>query len=141
VILFIDDEPRYIKNFVEDLELTLVGHGDIRVVDRVDEALSLIARLNERGSLPELIILDIMMAPYNSFTTEETNGGIRTGLALFDKIKHVCPILIFTNVGDASVKKTFEDQGCLYVKKPDVLPHEFSALVRNILKEHRGGKK
>lgn len=133
MILFIDDEMRYIRSFVDEITEQLGGQQEIEVIDNVDDAL---AKIQDRdfANRIDLIVLDVMMPGRNSFDSSESSDGLRTGLKLFERLRHLKRrVLVFTNVGDPEVKRWFEDNGCLYIRKPDVLPHEFTEKVVELL--------
>ena len=128
-IMFVDDERRRMQLYVE--ELVDRGH-DVLFQDNVDSALATIRDPAERF---DLVVLDISMPPGTEYKFEDTVGGTRTGLALYDTIRSVRPelkILALTNVSDPRVAEHFrraDDHLCRLVRKPEFLPIQFADLV------------
>ena len=91
-VLYIDDEADTEK-MSSKFEL-LARHGiQVIPVMRVQDA---IPTLDSAGNI-ELIVLDIIMPPEDSYTLDETDGGTTTGLKLLQDIRkqHAeVPILI-----------------------------------------------
>jgi len=130
MILLIDDEPEYIKNYKIALE---DEKFQTELITNVDEALSFI---HTKKSEIEAIILDIMMPYGDSFSGEETNGGTRTGARFYYKIREVLPntpIFILTNVSDENIEEQFSnDKNCSFHTKGR--PFAFAETIRNRLK-------
>jgi CheY-like chemotaxis protein len=134
MILFIDDEPRFIRSFVEALRIELTGH-EVKLAHGVEQACRM---LEEALMPPDLIVLDVMMPPENRFTSDETKAGFRTGQAFLDWLRAhpewaKVPVLVFTNVNDATVRQWFSDRGSTTLRKADVGPREFVQVVRGLL--------
>jgi CheY-like chemotaxis protein len=136
MILFIDDEQRYISPFVEELKLRLGPERQVRLVTDVGEALSIIG--NEIRTI-ELVVLDIMMPPGKHFDLDEAGGGLRTGTLVYGKIREqapTLPVIILTNVADPSLAVRFRGENkCWYLRKADFFPHEFGEACSQILSE------
>jgi CheY-like chemotaxis protein len=130
MILLIDDEPEYIKNYKIALE---DERFQTELITNVDEALSFI---HTRGRDIEAIILDIMMPYGDSFSGEETHGGTRTGTRFYGKIREVLPdtpIFILTNVSDENIEEQFSnDKNCSF--HPKGKPFAFAEIIRNRLR-------
>jgi len=131
MILFVDDERRFMDSYKVELELE--GYA-VYFQSDVDSALAFM-----EGSIDtvELIILDIMMPPGNSFQSVETRGGLRTGVRFYERIRDMAPhlpVIIFTNVSDEQLEKRFQtEHNCRFVRKENYLPHELVETVREIL--------
>jgi DNA-binding NarL/FixJ family response regulator len=132
MILMIDDEPRGISSYKE--ELVLSGY---RVVHerKVDDALRVLAR--EDAGL-ELVILDIMMPTGEQFRDDEAvQMGLRTGVRLYETIRAkapALPVIILTNVSDPrTVERFSQERGCLFLQKTDCLPYELAEAVGKML--------
>jgi CheY-like chemotaxis protein len=143
MILMIDDEPRGISSYKE--ELVLSGY---RVVHerKVDDALRVLAR--EAAGLDlvilDLIILDIMMPPGEQFRDDEAvQMGLRTGVRLFESIRAkapALPVIILTNVSDPRMVKRFRlERDCLFLQKTDCLPFELAEAVAKMLAQPSEG--
>jgi CheY-like chemotaxis protein len=127
--MFIDDDPRRMGLYVEELReagYEVVFHAD------VDTALT---ALEDAGEKVDLVVLDISMPPGNAFRFEDTVGGSRTGLPLYDKIRSFRPdvkVVAFTNVPDRRLAEHFSKEDltvCRFIRKLDTLPSQFKELV------------
>jgi CheY-like chemotaxis protein len=135
-ILFVDDEPRRMQLFVEELEAC----GFHVSFERDAETALAVFRLPDRRF--DLIVLDISMPAGGEFAHEDTHQGLRTGLYLYDKIRLVTkevPVVILTNVADRRVSERFDRQmNCWFFRKSDMLPFQFAEQVSQILGDDRG---
>jgi CheY-like chemotaxis protein len=151
MILFVDDEPRYISSFVEELELEF-GKDKINCSKDVDEALDF---FNHNSNEIKIIILDEMMPPGKTFKNGLTQTGLRTGLFFYKHIRQNfpdLPIIIFTNIPDdytfsdsanhfeigeisKKFKEDIDNRKALYLQKEDLFPYELAAIVRKILEQ------
>lgn len=104
MILFIDDEERRMKSYVQELEFS---NYNVEFKPDVDSALECLENPKEEI---ELIILDIMMPTGKKFfNNSQAEKGLRSGICLYQEIrkqKPMLPIVIFTNVYD---KKLLQD--------------------------------
>jgi CheY-like chemotaxis protein len=131
-LLFIDDDRRRMTKYVDEL----IENGyEVVFEDNVDLAL---ATLRSHKDV-DLVVLDISMPPGAEYKFEDTVGGTRTGLALYDTIRTERPelrIVALTNVPDPRVAEHFaRDNASLWrlVRKPDVLPRQFAEFVGQFL--------
>ncbi len=131
MILFIDDEPNRVEVYARDLRMS---GFEVLFKDSVDQAL---AAIQEEPALISLMILDVMLAPGESFEGEDTNEGLRTGINLYNRIRTIVPrlpVIILTNVTDEKVADWFQKQeNCWFFRKKDIFPFEFTEEVRKIL--------
>ena len=67
MILFIDDEKRYVRNYIEELEE--IGF-EVNYINNVVDALKFIK--SEESKKLEAVVLDVMMPSGEIFTDEET---------------------------------------------------------------------
>src|SRR5262249_24741430 len=133
MILMIDDEPRGISSYKEELEFSgypVVYHR------KVDEALK---ALDEGRQEVELVILDIMMPPGQTFANDEgAQRGLRTGVRVYDVLREWlpdCPVIILTHVTDPRVVQRFRgEKRCWYLQKTDYLPFQLAEVVADVLK-------
>lgn len=130
MILFVDEEKRIMDSY--KLELEIVGY-EVVLEHNVDNALQTFQlKLDEIS----LVILDIMMPPGN-LGVNETNGGLRTGIRLYQEMRGKSrghPIVIFTNVSDEEVEKQFRDEAnCWFFRKDKYLPFELAEEVKKII--------
>lgn len=135
MILFIDDEPTIMGPFREYLEQKMVPyHQQVVFHSNVDEALSFFE--NRVGEI-DLVILDIMMPHGERFGSEKTNGGLKTGIAFYERIRELAPelpVIIFTNFYDEDIERKFrQDSKCRSLQKVDFLLEEFVAEVKQAL--------
>jgi CheY-like chemotaxis protein len=130
MILFVDDEKRFMDSY--SLELELLGYK-VSFQKDVDTAL---AFLKTHPSAVELLILDVMMPPGQSFQHENTNNGLRTGVRFYERIRALSPMLpviIFTNVSDEQVERRFQaEPNCRFFRKEDYLPFELAEEVKKL---------
>src|SRR5262249_43793329 len=124
IILMVDDEPRGVETYKDELEAEL----DCKVVYRrkVDEALHFV-RENLAGL--GLLILGMMTPAGETFRHEKaTEFGLRTGISFFEQVRRMAPVLpviILTNVSDPKVLDRFRGEAnCLYLQKKDYLPDQ-----------------
>jgi DNA-binding response OmpR family regulator len=133
MILFVDDEKRYMSNYCDELRESLPDY-EILCMYKVDDALS---TLRENVDRIELLILDIMMPPGTGFSGADTMAGLRTGIHFYELTRQIKPsmnVIIFTNISDPSVEHYFdEEEKCLFLRKEDHLPFEFAERVREVL--------
>jgi CheY-like chemotaxis protein len=138
-IMFIDDEARRMRVYVE--ELTEAGH-EVIFRDSVDSALETLRDESERF---DLAVVDISMPTGAEYRFEDTDGGSRTGLALYDTIRREWPalkVLVFTNVYDPRLAERFareDPKVCMFARKPDILPFQLLELVEEFGSGHSDG--
>lgn len=133
MILFVDDEKRYMDTYM--LELVICGYDDkVRLETNVDTALQYFERNLDKI---ELIILDIMMPAGESFKNSNTLLGLRTGVDFYERVRKgtsALPVIIFTNVSDPSLAERFSNEkNCMFMRKTDYLPHEFAEEVQKLV--------
>jgi CheY-like chemotaxis protein len=131
MILFIDDEPRSVNQYLDELRLS--GYK-VSFQKNVEGA---VRCLDSGPQQINLIILDVMM-PYGTvFRSEETEQGLRTGVVFYERIRAKAPdlpVIILTNVSDPRVpEKLRQDKNCRVLMKPDYLPFEFVEAVGEVL--------
>jgi len=131
MILMIDDEPHYVKTYIDELEFS--GY-QVKLEKDVDAGFKF---LTENKDQIQLVILDIMMSPGRLLAEVDTQNGLRTGVYLFDRIRALAPdlpILILTNVSDPRVAARFQGQEkCRFLRKEDYLPFELVEEVKRFL--------
>jgi CheY-like chemotaxis protein len=131
MILFVDDETREVRDYVEELE---ISKYEVIFVDNVDEALLF---LREKPDKIDLLILDIMMPPGSNFEKMDTQIGLRTGICFYNEVRSKNPdlwVLILTNVSDEEVAEEFRDEKyCEFLRKEEFLPLQLVEKVKEIL--------
>jgi len=128
MILFIDDEPDYVKPFLKAFELS---GFPVYITTDLDNALTTIES-QEDDILA--IILDIMMPPGKLFDLENTDQGLRTGLRLLEHLKEVyekIPVVILTNLDKSRLGKITHGN-CLIFEKKEITPWELVNKVANM---------
>lgn len=133
MILFIDDEKRRMRSYVQELELSSYT---VEFKSDVDSALEYFE--NNKKEV-ELIILDIMMPTGKKFFNDnQSENGLRTGICFYQEIRKRAtklPIIIFTNVYDKNLLQDIDnDDEALFCEKDNFIPIELVAEVKNILK-------
>lgn len=132
MILFIDDEKRVMSSHV--LELILEGY-DVVFETNVDEALDFFQKNLDDI---ELLVLDIMMPPGETFKNADVEGGLRTGIRLYRIIREHAPnlqVFVFTNVSADDAAEYFrKEPKCWFGQKVDYLPYEFVEEVKRFVR-------
>ena len=130
MILFVDDEPYYVRSYIEEL-----SESGFEVVHR--EGVGAAMKFCE-DHFPEIaiVITDVMMVPSGRFHGD-TAYGLRTGFAFYDWIRQRAPnlpIMILTNVDSPDVdQKISTDPNCRVFRKSECLPSELATYVRQIV--------
>jgi CheY-like chemotaxis protein len=138
-IMFIDDESRRMKMYVDELEES--GHT-VSFQSSVDSAL---ATLREEGGRLDLVVIDVSISPGMEYKYEDTDGGTRTGIALYATIRRDWPdlkVMVFTNVPDSRLAEKFSNEDsrvCLFARKPDILPFQLVEMVEEFVSAGRDG--
>jgi CheY-like chemotaxis protein len=137
MILFVDDEERPINTFME--ELTRSGY-DVKLETTIEGALRY---FRANFDQIQLVVLDIMMPYGEVFSAAETEGGLRTGVRLYKKLREESrelPVIIFTNVSAQPIEEAFSDQPrCRFLTKIDFFPFEFREEVASMLSRSPSG--
>src|ERR1041385_2964214 len=133
MILFIDDEPKLVKFYLDEVSNRGVGVKLITSVSELDDYLS------KNEPAPECIVLDVMFPGQPGFPNYLTSFGMRTGLTIFGGLRSRYPdthIVIFTASHDTEVTAFFRNQdNCTLLHKVSVLPNQFADLVIALAKD------
>jgi CheY-like chemotaxis protein len=132
MILMIDDSARGVMIYKEELEASgyqVLHHRS------VDEALR---DLEARRQDFELVILDVMMPPGESFRQDQAADlGLRTGVRVYERLRERAPhlpVVVLTNVTNPGVQERFRrERGCWFLQKADYLPFQLAEKVREVL--------
>lgn len=131
MILFIDDEPRYVEAYRNELEND--GY-QVEFIADVDKAISFLS--GHRAEV-ELVILDIMMPSGRALRDADTKKGRRTGVYLYKELRASAsslPFIILTNVSDPEVEKEIEKEcDCQFMHKYEYLPYELRDIVQELI--------
>ncbi len=131
-IIYIDDEVNTEK---EQIKIEFLQENGFMVVP-VREVGQVMGAL-QRHSQADLIILDILMPPHDTYSLEETNDGADTGLRLLADLRKnypSIPIIIVSVKSPLEVyesKSKFKVEGYLY--KP-VLPIDILDEIQRVLR-------
>lgn len=132
MILFIDDEERWVKTYIEAIEMS--GY-QCNLITNVDGLTPLINGSNSLDGVT-LIILDIMMPARNRYESVDTDEGMRTGelvLSDLNQIGPMIPIIILTNKDKSD---DFDNHGynyATYLQKQSTKPSELVDVIRETL--------
>jgi len=134
MILFVDDEPRRMDSFVQELRYS--GY-EVEFQQDVDSAFRYIQKNAEKL---DLIILDILMPPGEITREMDTDFGLRTGICFLDIVKKnfpSIPIFVLTNTyvnDDPWFNENITgDKKVRLLYKMDLLPFELAEKVQDIL--------
>lgn len=133
MILFIDDERKYIKGYIEELEY--LGFK-VRHINEIKESLAFINSAESEEI--DLLVLDVMMPLGEDFIDEE-DENLDNGIKVYEEFRKRFPtkkIFVLTNVTRQYIVDYFErDANCNFIRKDDeVLPVEFAKLIQEELK-------
>jgi CheY-like chemotaxis protein len=81
MILFVDDETRRMKSYVQELQLL---DYDVNFESNIDDALIFFESNHKQI---ELVVLDVMMPTGNSFSEDRSDYGLRTGICFHERIR------------------------------------------------------
>lgn len=118
MIVFIDDEARLMDSHRQHLEFKLEEYQkELRYFSDVDEA---VGYFDIHKDQLELVVLDVMMPPGDSFD-KDSNHGLITGYLVYKRFRNASPdlpILFYTNSADEVLaKKALEDKHLKYLSK------------------------
>jgi len=129
-VLFVDDEPRYVQAYVDDLRLAGIT---VHVAATVGNALSLFEQHRNRI---DVLITDLIIIYDDVCSEAETNACRETGRVLFEAIRSTAPalpVVVFTNATDReSLHKITRQPNCWLVSKQDEVPRVLTRLVKTI---------
>ena len=130
MILFIDDEKKYVRNYIEELES--FGY-EVKYIKYVNEAFDFIQ--SEEAENLEAIVLDAMMPSDEGYADKESD----VGMEFYKRFRKYFPetkVFVLTNVSREEVREFFENQeNCDFYRKDDIMPVEFSIKVNTVLKK------
>jgi CheY-like chemotaxis protein len=137
MILFVDNEPRRMEVYLEEFRLPEHNYH-IEIMTDIDSALDF---FEEKHDKIELIILDIMMPVSSRLEKTKVNGGLRTGIAFYQKIRETnkdLPIIFFTNVSNLNNKEVEQEihnnpKKIKLLQKVDTLPYQLVKEVKEML--------
>lgn len=130
MILFIDDELKYISDYLAALR---DGEYEVAHVSSTDKAWTI---FNESREYLDLVIMDVMMPPGDLLSQDQTNGGHSSGVVLYRMLRAAMPnlpILLLTNRSE--IGPLTADDLLQVAKKYETEPSELVSLVNDILKK------
>jgi CheY-like chemotaxis protein len=134
MILFVDDEKRYVDNVLE--ELKLLGR-EVLFCDGVDMALEQFQAF--RGKI-DLIVCDVMMPHGKSFKPEETEQNRITGLRFLARVRELgfnrqFVLLTYLEPGRAPVEETARQyEPCKVIRKREKWSFEIADMISQLVK-------
>lgn len=108
MILYVDDEPRYITSFIEELQFEFYQE-QIKFEQNTDKAVDFFYHHSQEI---KIVILDIMMPSGKAFKNKPTKEGLYTGLFFYERIREShtdLPIIIFTNIPEEYIYNDFDN--------------------------------
>lgn len=124
MILLVDDDPRSIRPYADELEQR--GFECV-LLGSIDEALRLVSRRKEDL---EFVVLDMMMPTGKAFANQAHEGGLRSGALLHQTLRAALPevpMMVFTNRNIQQLDGPFRlDPACECRMKEELLPGELA---------------
>jgi hypothetical protein len=137
-VLFIDDNQRLIKNYVEQVERAGFSTRRFR---GVDQALHF---LRTEHNAAEVIVWDMMMAPGIEFQGQDTDSGLSTGKYLYLEMRKLQPgahYLLFTGRRDVPFDNFRSPENRSYVRsKEELNPQGMVELLKVLVSGNRPGE-
>ncbi len=131
MILVVDDEPRRVAAWVDELR---EAFGRVEVCPSASEALARI-RAAGPGEI-RLLVWDLMMPVDDSLTDEETQYGTRTGLVVYKCFRERfprTPAILLTNVRDDALFRDYEHKPHDHAgRKFELLPTQLVEIARSL---------
>jgi CheY-like chemotaxis protein/HJR/Mrr/RecB family endonuclease len=129
-VLFIDDEPRYVESYVEELR-------DNGFVVDFAKTNTIAIEFIRRGPPYDVIIQDIMRPPDGLTEREVTDFGMRTGVVFYESyLQRECPTtpVVFLSNNSYAFRQSNDVTSpfCTYLRKMDILPFELSEIIRGV---------
>jgi CheY-like chemotaxis protein len=131
VILFVDDEPQFVQEYVDCLESRGLAVHLLRSIADVETFLA------ESHIAPRCIVLDVMFPADPGLPQPLTDRGMTAGMPLFASLRSRFPsvhIIVLTNSSSLAVREFFQRQDrCSLFYKTEVLPEELGTVVEGIV--------
>jgi CheY-like chemotaxis protein len=134
MILFVDDEKRYVDNVLE--ELKLLGR-EVEFCDGVDKALEKFLTFRDKI---DLIVCDVMMPHGKSFKPDETEQNLVTGLGFLARVREMgfnrpFVLLTYLEPGRAPVEETARQYPpCQVIRKGENWSFEIAEMISQLVK-------
>lgn len=127
MIFFVDDDRRYIKDYVEEIESRnyFVMHEH-----NIDDAFKLVVKHIQDI---QILVVDMMMPPGDILDERDNENGKRTGILFVKKLEEEVgeikfPLIVFTHVNIENLIVRY-----LKYQKEDFTPYEFANSIEQIL--------
>jgi CheY-like chemotaxis protein len=127
MIFFVDDDRRYIKDYVEEIESR---HYSVIHKHSIDDAFkSAIEHIHDI----QLLVVDMMMPPGDLLDERDNENGKRTGILFIKKLEEEIgriefPLIVFTHVNIERL-----DFQCRKYQKEDYTPDDFANKIEQII--------
>jgi CheY-like chemotaxis protein len=127
MIFFVDDDRRYIKDYVEEIESR--NYSVIHEYNIDDAFKSVVEHIQNI----QLLILDVMMPPGELLDERDNENGKRTGILFIKAIEEQIgeinfPLIIFTHVNINILDGRYQNY-----QKEDYTPYDFADKIEQIV--------
>lgn len=127
MILFVDDDRRYIKDYIEEIESR---NYSVRHEHNIDDAFK---SVTDHIHHIQILILDIMMPPGELLDEQDNENGKRTGIFFIKAIEQQIgeinfPLIIFTHVNTDNLIVRYQKY-----QKENYTPYEFANEIEQII--------
>jgi CheY-like chemotaxis protein len=131
MILFVDDDMIYIRDYLEELS----DAYDVHHEHSIDTAFEFIIK-NSRKI--KLLVLDMMIPSGDLLKDKDNDNGRRTGRLLIEELKNsvdltAFPIIVFTHVNIQNLQSEVSGISVHKLQKEDFTPYQFSLRVIELL--------
>lgn len=130
ILLFVDDQLRDMNRYVEALK---GAFPTVLSFSNVNDAAEI--RI-EPGCTVAAVVLDVMMPTGTRYSEEETEGGLLTGIRLYEELRKRFPeakFVILSNRSLPAVRAQVPDPGVELHAKLALLPRQLVELVTRLL--------
>jgi CheY-like chemotaxis protein len=131
MILFVDDDMIYIKEYLEELSDVYSVHHE----HNIDTAFEFIVK---NSQTIKLLVLDIMMPSGNLLKNKDNDNGRRTGNLFIAELRKKIdltslPIILFTHVNIQNLPSELGGIPVQKFQKEDFTPYQFSLKIKEII--------
>jgi CheY-like chemotaxis protein len=131
MILFVDDDMIYIKDYLEELS----DHYAVHHEHSIDKAFEFII---ENSREIKLLVLDMMIPSGNLLEGKDNDNGRRTGRLFIEELKKkidltLFPIIIFTHVNIENIQPEISGITVRKLQKEDFTPYMFLSKIIEIM--------
>ena len=131
MILFVDDDPRSVRPYAEELEYR--GFTCLLAAS-VDEATRALRR--HKAEI-RYVVWDMMRPSGKTYASEEHEGGLRTGEFFYRSLRNILPevpAMLFTNRSVDQLEGPYRsDPQCACRMKEEMLPGDFADQIERVL--------